>query len=264
MNMEYGIAQNSVISVRIAPSHKSELTSQILFGEDFQVLETKDDWLYIKTSYDNYEGWINNKESFVKIPEIFLKKLSDTEPFIVNTPIAKIYETTRKSNHFIPGGSVLPFFDRSTKSFQLYNSEYVLDEDLDGSKTNREFLTKIASNYTNCPYLWGGKTPFGIDCSGFTQIIYRIAGINLPRDSSEQIHSGNTVSFINEAKPGDLAFFDNEEGEITHVGIILKDQKIIHASGKVRQDTIDHQGIFNKEKDQYTHRLRLIKNIIDY
>ncbi|MGM0497846.1 MAG: NlpC/P60 family protein [Bacteroidota bacterium] len=262
--MEYGIAQNSFISVRIAPSHKSELTSQILFGEDFQILETKNDWSYIKTSYDNYEGWINNKENFVIIPEIFLKKLSDTEPFVVNAPIAKIYETTRKSNFLIPGGSILPFFDRSSKSFQLYNSEYVLDEDLDENKTTRDFLTKIALEYSNCPYLWGGKTPFGIDCSGFTQIIYRIAGIRLPRDSSEQVHSGKTISFINEAKPGDLAFFDNEEGKITHVGIILKDQTIIHASGKVRKDMIDHQGIFNKDKDKYTHSLRLIKNIIDY
>ena len=123
---------------------------------------------------------------------------------------------------------------------------------------------KIAENsylLLNSPYQWGGRSPFGIDCSGFVQLIYKLNGIFLPRDASQQALMGQALSFIEEAEDGDLAFFDNAEGQITHVGIILSNNRIIHASGKVRIDKLDHQGIFNLEKRDYTHRLRLISKI---
>jgi gamma-D-glutamyl-L-lysine dipeptidyl-peptidase len=115
--------------------------------------------------------------------------------------------------------------------------------------------------FEGSPYLWGGKTPFGIDCSGFTQMIYKMNNIFLPRDAGKQVELGRTLNFLNEAKPGDLAFFDNDEGLITHVGVLLGSNKIIHASGMVRKDIIDHQGIFNVDIKRYTHKLRVIKSI---
>ena len=115
--------------------------------------------------------------------------------------------------------------------------------------------------FLNTPYLWGGKTPFGIDCSGFTQLVYKLCGHTLLRDAKDQATQGEVLSFIEESEPGDLAFFDNEEGVITHVGIIMQDYFIIHASGKVRIDVLDHSGIYNTDTKKHTHKLRVIKRI---
>ena len=123
-------------------------------------------------------------------------------------------------------------------------------------------MIETAYLFLNAPYLWGGKTIFGIDCSGFTQMVYKLNGHQLLRDASQQATQGDPLSFIEESEPGDLAFFDNEEGLITHVGIMLKDNHIIHASGKVRVDRIDHTGIYNNELRTHTHKLRVIKRII--
>ena len=123
-------------------------------------------------------------------------------------------------------------------------------------------LVKTAFMYLNAPYLWGGKTPFGIDCSGFTQMVYKLNGYSLLRDASQQATQGEALSFIEESEAGDLAFFDNDEGVITHVGIIMEDNYIIHSSGKVRIDRLDHLGIFNPDTQRHTHKLRVIKKYI--
>jgi len=110
--------------------------------------------------------------------------------------------------------------------------------------------------------LWGGRSPFGIDCSGFTQMVYKLCGMPLKRDAWMQAEQGQDIHLLDETQPGDLAFFDNEEGRIIHVGILTTKNRIIHASGKVRLDSIDHQGIFNSETKRYTHNLRLLKRLI--
>ncbi|MGB1282046.1 MAG: C40 family peptidase, partial [Schleiferiaceae bacterium] len=134
---------------------------------------------------------------------------------------------------------------------------------LQNSSKNRGTLIETALSYTGTPYLWGGRTTFGIDCSGFTQMVYRMNGIYLPRDASQQAKKGTTLSFLEECQPGDLAFFDNAEGAIVHVGIVMEDYKIIHASGRVRIDTLDHSGIYNEELGRHTHKLRVLKSLVD-
>ena len=129
-------------------------------------------------------------------------------------------------------------------------------------KLPKKEIIQKAFIFLNTPFLWGGKTPFGIDCSGFTQMVYKLCGYQLLRDAKKQATQGEVLSFIEESEPGDLAFFDNENGEIIHVGIILKEYHIIHAFGKVRIDTLDHSGIFNAELQKHTHKLRVIKKMI--
>jgi cell wall-associated NlpC family hydrolase len=126
----------------------------------------------------------------------------------------------------------------------------------------RRSIIRDAEDLIETPYLWGGRSQWGIDCSGFVQLVYRLSGLLMPRDASEQAKLGNTMSFISEAQPGDLAFFDNEEGNIVHVGIVYSPNEIIHASKKVRIDRIDHNGIYNDELKKYTHQLRVMKNVI--
>ena len=157
-------------------------------------------------------------------------------------------------------GSTLPSFDK--KIFKLGEKEIKFQGLTTKGLKNKNLLIEYAMLYLNAPYLWGGRSPFGIDCSGLTQMTYRLQGTEIPRDAQQQAELGKTLSFIEESQPGDLAFFDNSEGKIIHVGLILENNYIIHASGKVRIDRLDQQGIYNNEIRSHTHKLRLIKSII--
>jgi cell wall-associated NlpC family hydrolase len=158
----------------------------------------------------------------------------------------------------IPLGADITFLDHTH-----INTENYIFEGLKASGiTSKQALIQTAYMYMNTPYLWGGKTPFGIDCSGMVQMVYKLNGYNLLRDASQQATQGEALSFIEESEPGDLAFFDNEEGRIIHVGILLEDHHIIHAHGKVRIDRLDHLGIYNVDTQRHTHKLRVIKKII--
>ena len=256
--MQYGICNLSIISLRLEPSDKSELVSQILFGEHFKVLEKRSKWSKIRLKFDNYEGWLDNKQ-YIDITEEVFTNLSNSDQILAGELIDFISDVDKNLTH-IPLGSSLPFYENSLVKINsgIFNYE---GSTLSGI-SNKENLINTAFMYLNTPYLWGGKTPFGIDCSGLTQMVYKLCGYKLLRDASQQATQGEVLSFIEESEPGDLAFFDNSEGDIVHVGIIMKDNYIIHAHGKVRIDRIDHSGIYNIDTRRHTHKLRVIKKII--
>ncbi len=254
--MKFGISNISIIPMRFDPSDKAEMTNQILFGEHFKILEARKKWSKIRLSHDNYEGWICNKQ-FVHISEEDYLQLNKDTPTIT-TDILDI--VTKTEHQPIVIGSVLPKFK---SGHAIINNEmYRFDGLTTPGFVKKEKISENALLYLNAPYLWGGRSPLGIDCSGFTQMVYRLQGTKLPRDAYQQAEVGTTLSFVEESQSGDLAFFDDKEGKIIHVGIILENNHIIHSSGKVRIDRIDQQGIFNTEKGHHTHKLRLIKSII--
>jgi hypothetical protein len=249
--MRYGINNLSIVPLRLEPSDKSELVSQVLYGDTFKVLEQRKSWSKIQLSFDGYEGWIDNKQ-FVEITQDDYNNIIN-EPLKISSDLVEFVENENKQLFAIPIGSIL-------------NGLNILGHKHDGSFVDsiksKEHIIITAFNYLNTPYLWGGKTPFGIDCSGFTQMVYKLNGYKLLRDASQQATQGDVLSFIEESEPGDLAFFDNDEGQIVHVGIILKDNYIIHAHGKVRIDRLDHSGIYNVDTNKHSHKLRVIKKII--
>ncbi|MBT4882043.1 MAG: C40 family peptidase [Flavobacteriales bacterium] len=253
--MQYGISNLSIIPMRNEAADQAEMVNQILFGEHFKVLESRKKWSRIRLAHDSYEGWICNKQ-WIEIPEDIYKQL-DKEVATITTDILDII--TKDHHQPIVIGSILPSYK---SGHALINNEmYQFDGLTTPGFVKKEKLVENSLMYLNAPYLWGGRSPLGIDCSGFSQIVYRLQGVDLPRDAYQQAEVGTTLSFIEESEPGDLAFFDNKEGKIIHVGIILEDNHIIHASGKVRIDRIDQQGIFNTEIGSHTHKLRLIKSI---
>lgn len=252
----FGICNLAMIPLRLEHSDKSEIVSQVLFGEHFEICEQFKQWNRIKLHFDSYEGWIDSKQ-------MQLISASDYE-HISNDAIilnGDLIEYITSSSDFL-----LPIPLGSCLSFLNYNEINTTNLNFDGTKISglkpKKELLNTAFLYLHAPYLWGGKTPFGIDCSGFTQMVYKLNGYKLFRDASQQALQGEALSFIEESEPGDLAFFDNDEGHIIHVGIIMENNYIIHASGKVRIDRIDHLGIYNPELNKHTHKLRVIKKII--
>lgn len=257
IRMEYGICIFSVIALRAEVSEKSEMLSQVLFGESYLILLKKGKWLKVKLHFDQYEGWISENQHFA-VSEKYFQKYSK-----LKHPIAlELIQTAVYAQHkiLITAGSYLPEYDgmqfKFNDTFYQCLGQAVFPEQL---PVFEKVIEKIALKFLGVPYLWGGRTPLGIDCSGFTQIVFKILGIALKRDAYQQATQGNMIDFIELAKPGDLAFFENEYNKISHVGILLSDQKIIHASGSVRIDTIDHYGIYQSENNRYSHRLKLIK-----
>jgi gamma-D-glutamyl-L-lysine dipeptidyl-peptidase len=251
----FGICFLSNIPLRFEPSDKSEMVSQVLFGEFFEILETHKQWRKIKLWSDQYEGWIDEKQMTSITAENF-DKLSKIVPVF---SIDLVDFVQQKNGVLLPIllGSDLSFLDVEEVNVAGFSFEGQFVSD----KKPKKNIVETAFLFENTPYLWGGKTPFGIDCSGFTQMVYRLNGHDLLRDASQQAKQGEALSFIEESEPGDLAFFDNEEGNIIHVGIMMKDNYIIHASGKVRVDRLDHLGIYNETTGKHTHQLRVIKRI---
>ena len=247
--MILGICNLSIVPVRIEDSDKSEMINQLIYGDIIEILEEKEKWVKIKSVFDDYIGWIDIKQYF-KIDDNIKLDLNDP---IYSINLVEFIENNNNELVTIPIGSDI-------SNISLMNHKF--DGKTISGKNNRNSIVNTALLFLNSPYLWGGKTPFGIDCSGFTHMVYKINGYKLYRDAKDQANQGKTLSFIEESEAGDLAFFNNDEGDIIHVGIILQNNHIIHASGKVRIDRIDHSGIYNNDLNKHTHSLRYIKKIL--
>jgi hypothetical protein len=250
--MKHGYCHIPLAPLRAEASDKSEMVSQVLFGEFFEVLEKSEKWSRIRTAHDAYEGWMDNKQYDHLFADQF-DELRQKPLLRVADQMAKIH--VQQALMYVPMGAALPYFDKG--SIRLGAKEYSYNGKYSGACR----MDEIALSYLNAPYLWGGRSLLGIDCSGFTQNVFAVCGKSIPRDAYQQAELGDTIDFAEEAQEGDLAFFDNEEGRIIHVGMVLKDAKIIHASGRVRIDKLDHEGIYNAETKTYSHRLRIIKRL---
>lgn len=252
--MSYYICENVFVPLRSGPSHKSEMLSQLLFGEKYEITGEAGKWIKIRTVFDNYEGWIDTDH---------LQHTEDngsSKSVVLGRSLLCIKKDNSKLN--LEPGSEIYDPDLSSGSFKLGNEIYTTNGHLTQShiKVN-ESLPETAMRFINSPYIWGGRIPSGIDCSGLTQLVYKIHGKAIRRDASQQAEQGETINLLTDSRPGDLVFFDNERGIITHVGMMLAEGLVIHASGRVRIDSIDHQGIFKPETGKYSHHLRLIKRI---
>ena len=250
--MHHGICHLSIVPIRILAEDTSEMVTQLLYGDHFKILEKRKFWSKIRDAFDGSEGWLRNNQ-FVPIEKSEYQSLKTSVEHKFSSDLVSYVNDAQKLMIPIVLGS-------SLKSLKLLSHQF--DGDSINEKKGKSNLIISALYYLNAPYPWGGKTPFGIDAPGFTQMTYKINGYTLLRRAEEQAAQGEALSFIEESEPGDLAFFDNNEGQITHVGLIMKDNFIIHEFGKVRIDRLDHTGIFNTEQRKYTHKLRVIKKVI--
>jgi len=261
MDNQYGICRVAVAPLRAEASDRSEIVSQLLFGEHVEIIQKEERWWLVQNGYDGYEGWID----FRQLAPVSQDQFAQMHDCHLLAPLSFNNTLTAEdgSLYHLSPGSNLPFLK---DGFCYAGSErYKMGfEAHDNQKADfKADVTSTAKFFQNVPYLWGGRNLFGLDCSGFTQTVFKLLGIKLNRDASQQAEQGELVGFLAECKPGDVAFFDNDEGKITHVGIMLSPNEIIHSSAKVKIDPIDDQGIFNKELGKYSHKLRIIKRFVE-
>jgi gamma-D-glutamyl-L-lysine dipeptidyl-peptidase len=253
--MERYICENIFVPLRSGPTHKSEMLSQVLFGEKYTVTDKSGTWLKIKSSFDNYQGWIDTDHLQHTLDE-------GTSCGHVLSQSLLCYKND-KTKMILEAGCEIYDPDFEDKVFSIGKNFYKTSPGFSKNYiSTNDSLPDIAMKFINSPYIWGGRIPSGIDCSGLTQLAYKIFNIPIARDAADQAGEGTMIDFIDDALPGDLAFFDNERGRISHVGMILSKGRIIHASGRVRIDSVDHQGIFKNEINGYSHNLRTIRRIV--
>ena len=227
----------SAVPMRKEASHRSEMVNQLLFGDLVDVLTTEGDWDLICSEYDNYEGWVSSQQL-----KPVMQGDIDIFDMIANT---EMWIHLGDKKVLVPAGA-------------QYNHRWATSDNND--KKAKKTVIGVAEQFLGAPYLWGGRTKMGIDCSGLSQVVFKICGKKLPRDAWQQAETGVEVS-LTESREGDLAFFANTAGRIVHVGIMDGCGGIIHASGMVRHDTIDEHGIFNAERQEYSHMLKCIKRL---
>ncbi|MDQ3101964.1 MAG: C40 family peptidase [Bacteroidota bacterium] len=248
----------SIVPVRKDANDRSEMVTQWLFGETAEIMEKNDKWTRLQFDHDGYEGWVSNNQIAPCTTPNF-----DPDLRVMNQhTVVDLGER----QVLMPYGGVLPFYDSGHILWQdrRVPVNAVTNRSVTGDRA--ELIDIYLHPFLGAPYLWGGRTPAGVDCSGLVQMIFMLMGIYLARDASAQADEGDEVTSLDQAVPGDLAFFGNEEGKITHVGIVLQrigeeGAFIAHASGRVRIDRLDDQGIFNAEEQSRTHMLRAIRRV---
>lgn len=254
--MDFAVVIVPAAPVRKKPQHQVEMVSQLLFGETVQILKTKKNfWIKVRSLHDNYEGWVT-KNLIQPIDEKSARSVSE---FITEDLMSMILINDRSMN--IPAGSSLFNFNNGNGKFgsnsYSFTGNYLNRYE---QKPDEELLKQFTFRWLNAPYMWGGRTILGVDCSGFVQVNYKMLGFDLPRDAWQQAQEGKVVKKLKDAVAGDLAFFDDND-EIVHVGILLTNEQIIHAAGRVRIDTIDKKGIINVDTGKRTHRLEAIRRV---
>ena len=252
--MEYAVVTVPAAPVRRKARHQTEMVSQLLFGETVKILKTKGNlWVKICSLHDGYEGWLT-RTLIEPGEEIYAKAMSE---FITTDMLGLISINEKTMN--IPLGSSLPEFSNGIGKLghliYQFSGNYLKRNE---QQPNADRLKLFTMRWLNAPYMWGGRTILGVDCSGFAQVNYKMMGIDLPRDAWQQAQQGRSVKKIKDAQTGDLVFFDDKD-EIVHVGILLNNEQIIHASGKVRIDAIDKKGIINVDTGKRTHQLEAIR-----
>ena len=257
--LDHGVCRLSIVSVRAEASDKAELVTQLLFGEHYEVLQLSKDkkWLHVRNYFDGYEGWIDSKQHHSITKDHF--DYINRADFKITTDVTTSILYNKNAIPIVMG-SIIPI--TGSELFKMEEQFAFNGESKSlGQKRVGEFLKQTAHKFLNAPYLWGGKTPFGVDCSGFTQMVFKINGHKLQRDAAQQAKQGKTVA-VKEAHAGDLAFFKNKDNKIVHVGLLLSSDKIIHASGKVRIDHFSEEGILQSESKVYSHTSPSVKRIL--
>ncbi|MFW5706663.1 MAG: NlpC/P60 family protein [Bacteroidota bacterium] len=256
--MDCGICLISVAPLRALPDDRSEQVTQMLFGDLFTVLEKKEKWLLVQLVADSYQGWVSSGQVTPLAPDEMDLLLKQSQ-WVSNDLVQLLENKSRNHSFLVSAGS--SFYDCSDQAFELAGEQWYFHGAMSPVKDfDQASVINHAMLFLHAPYQWGGKSVLGIDCSGFTQLVYKMAGKSIHRDASQQARQGEMINLIHEARPGDLLFFDDEEGNIIHTGIMLDESYIIHAHQKVRIDKIDHHGIFNVDTRKYTHQLRIIKS----
>lgn len=254
MTAKFGIIQVAHAPIRANASDSAEIVSQLLFGEGLSVLEQKNQWVRIQCQHDHYEGWIDEKQFYACDEDVYLSWRKTARRRIQEHVLT--FHSNEGAFHLYRG-SVVP--ENYYTGFELDKIKFqALQKDLPLERN--QSIIEIAQMYLNTPYLWGGRSATGIDCSGYTQMVLTFLGIQLPRDASQQAEIGNKVAF-NEIQAGDLAFFANAAGKVIHVGILTGQGTILHAHGKVVEDVIKEDGIYKKNSGLKSHNLLIIKRI---
>ncbi len=226
--MNKGICHLTFIPIRQNPESASEQISQLIFGEKYEVIDRVQGWVRIRNDFDGYEGWISQSQ------------YKEDDQFSEDSFVLAI-KYVEQNGHLIPCGA------QGQQAFPHQSEEF-----------SPMAICSLAVTFLNTPYLWGGRTFMGIDCSGYIQVLFKAFGIQLPRDSKDQAEFGELIPF-GFRSPGDVAFFANESGKIIHTGLLLDQNRIIHAHGWVRIDTLNSEGIYQENSGKYSHKLSHIR-----